>query len=737
MRKNKINGFFQGVLRICKEFRQHRGGLSLPPPEKALPEMDHVDFGRATCEIRETDLLFLRMRPMPSSARFSCLLCLSLALQASPPFAAGAGEDDMFPTARRAGGSGIETSAPVPADGDSFATPGEPERGAGTSITTGEIVEATIGPSGSDVEPLPMIGRTLAAFGGRDFLTMRAEIAGSLPSTSADASRDVVARVEAALRLAALHLHHGLWREAASIARSAEAMASVSGVEAPLRERDALMSESRRIQAMSIVADPLSRNPASSLEGFSEHEGHWPEFPLLRAAALAREGRFDDVEAPVTPQAILLGGLSDQLLAALGPHLLEAAIHAGDASASEFLFAVVPWTEERLASSRLWLEGLAAERADDLAAAVDLYAKASEGRDVWSQRARIRMIRLGLEAGTLGEEEARETLRLARLQWRGDALALEVLRMAADLEISRSDEVEAISILEEIRMRHADIVDIPAHDAETWDLVSRHYGEEMTLAQLLEGHSRLALHFSGRAPFLPHAEGAADLFLAGGAVQMAADEYARIVSAYERLSRGRRLGAGDKSAFLAEADRVRIKSAGALLASGRAAEALETLPADPPEGELGDQAALVRAEALTLTGDLDGVIETRTSRPDADHLRLLAAAHAGLGDWTAAHRTWMEALDALVEGGRAVEARDLHAFALASARSGRIEGDMPLLRRLAEDLPEAARTDLAERIAAAFRVPEPLMREDLEEGIERASMTASAASGTFRPDYMD
>jgi hypothetical protein len=702
--------------------------------DKSLPRFQEVAFRIMACDFPIEDFPIMDMPSMPMPARFGHLLCVALAFHAFSGTQAIAQEDGgIFPPSRSAGPS--EGGGDVTRSGEDDPALDEvsesSSEGSDASLSGAVLaLETTSPPPEFRLEPL---ASRFSNFGGTSFEEQRVSLAENLIGPEPRDEMQKRDRIETVLRFAALHLHHGLWREAKSIAGVATEKAS--SLE-DATERDRILAEAERIRAVSIVADPLILEPVSALDDISAHMGKWPEGQALRMAAMAREGKAEAMDEGLHDASIKIASISDALLVSIGPHLLEAALRRRDVEATNFLSTVIPWSESEIDIAKTWLEGLSAELSGDDRAAVTLYEAAAEGDDVWAQRARLRAVQLGLENGFIEEEEARERLRIARLSWRGDALAMQVLRIAADLEISQSEEVEAIGILEDMRLRHGALLDMEAYHAEKLDIISRYYGEDMTLAQLLEGHSRLSIQFSGQVDFLPHAEFAGDQFLSGGAVQMAVDEYARIVSAYERLSRSRRVSSSERAEFRAESKRVRIKAAEALLASGRAEDALAMLPETTPEDDIDARVNGLRAESLTMMEAFEAVLATGSNASDPDHLRLLASANANLERWEAAREGWISAIDAAITAGRSVEASDIHAFALASNRSGMIETDISRLSELAA-IDGVARVDIMDRMADAFTRPDPLTTSDLTKGRDRASRTVIAVSQKSEASHMD
>ncbi|HAR52989.1 MAG TPA: hypothetical protein DCS45_14095, partial [Roseovarius nubinhibens] len=171
----------------------------------------------------------------------------------------------------------------------------------------------------------------------------------------------------------------------------------------------------------------------------------WSEGQALRAAAFARLGAAEEA-ARLMPRTLeSLGALSPAIQAAVLPDLLEAALEAGNWDVAQALAAQFPkHAELRDGPAYRYLLARASEVSGDLLMAFEGYVQAAQGRDLYAQRARLALVRMGRETETLPGKDALSLLKTARWMWSGDDLGREGAVLLAEVATEQGDTDTAL-----------------------------------------------------------------------------------------------------------------------------------------------------------------------------------------------------------------------------------------------------------------------------------------------------
>ncbi|WP_212522759.1 hypothetical protein [Actibacterium sp. MT2.3-13A] len=395
----------------------------------------------------------------------------------------------------------------------------------------------------------------------------------------------------------------------------------------------------------------------------------WADRPLFLALDELRRGSPAEAAAHLDGALLRLDAYPAPFQAAVLPGLLEAAIEAGHWQMARDLAArFKDHAELRDGSAYHFLLGRAAHAGGELLAAFDSYALVAAGSDRWAQRARLALVRLGQETGTLTAAEARVLLAQARQIWRGDALAVETLQALTEAEIALGDSVAALEVLGELFSSYPDTPTAEAARTRAQGLLETYYARaaegDIPLSDFMLGHRQISRDYRLAPGFDRLAEVFAERFLAAGASDVAAREYGMI---HDYLAVARDLGLAEVAPE--RLDALRLKQAEALLTGGQheAVAALLARGIDTDSTALRDRLNLLQARLFDATGAPERVLETQVTLPSEDYLRIKAEAHFAREDWTAAKaayaRLWHRQGDALRFG-------DAINLLLAAHRSG-------------------------------------------------------------------
>jgi tetratricopeptide (TPR) repeat protein len=414
------------------------------------------------------------------------------------------------------------------------------------------------------------------------------------------------------------------------------------------------------------------------------------------------------------------------------PGLLEAAIETGQWRIARDLAAQFTDHAELHGSPAYhFLLGRAAETGADLLAAMDSYARAGNGGDLWAHRARVALVAMGLRSGTLEAREAMTLLAQVRQLWWGDAQARAVLRDLAVLQAAEGETLAALDSLGALINRYpiSDEAGVARERARELidSLYARGAAGEMPLAEFLAAHRRIAPDFRFDPNFAPAAERFADTFRAAGATRIAADEYGAI---HDHLAVAQDLGLALVPPT--RLDGLRLKAAEALIFGGRNEEAATMLRAGLLSDDPGlrDRFNTLAAELYSATGASDAVIETQVFVPTESYLRAKAVAYFDLGDWAGAERAY-DQLFALY--GPDLDFAVAVYLVLATFRNGHGAQAVAMARRFSElnEHPEwggivASLTDEAPELL-------PLRRDTAQRRIDNAARTLERLDPAVAP----
>lgn len=361
----------------------------------------------------------------------------------------------------------------------------------------------------------------------------------------------------------------------------------------------------------------------------------WEDQPLMAALEAIRQG--DPARAaPMLPQVTSrLQALPAPLREAVLPPLLEAAIEGRDwRSARDLagLFQDSPVLKGGTAYH--YLLGRAAQDGEAPLAAFDSLVAAAEGDDLWAHKARLALVRLGRDTGTLDPPEALAILEQARQLWRGDAHALDVLEALVENHKLMGDTVAALEVLGTAIAIHADSPRRPAMREEADALVAEFYdaGAEgaLSLGTFLAGHRRIAPGFWFEPGFPARAELFAERMLAAGATDIAAGEY-EIIEEYLAVSRDLGLIEVDDLRL----DDLRLKQAEALFRGGQQDRLGVLLARGLRSTDAERITALdrIRGRHFAATGRSALVLTSMPEAEDVDGIRMEASALFDEGRW--------------------------------------------------------------------------------------------------------
>lgn len=548
----------------------------------------------------------------------------------------------------------------------------------------------------------------LAPFGRQPFLEDRSRILRSLP-------RDGNAPT-AALRLGHLYLAHGFWREAGSIAEAALAMTPPEA-----QARAAL-----RLRFVAGLLDPLpapgTQDPVPDAFSDSREAAFWTRIHALSA------GRTLEDDLPAGVSLAIIETFPTPMRAALLPLLAQEAIDASNWDLLRRIGAALQAIPGMAGSPvDLFLQGRAVEAAGSPLDAIALYAKASESRSPWAQRARLRRLKL-LEAIERPDDPGAflREIEAARRQWRGGPEAMEILEMSLRAHRNSGDAVGALMALEDIRTYYPHAATRVAPDSLRWEIVAEFYrsGASGGLDAEITGHRRLKDLYGHEPEFLPHLEAMADRLMALGLTAMAAEDFGVLGVDLRALrqSQPERVAGGD-------IDRARLKQVQALLAGGRGEEAWAQLAEPFFDSASHPERDRLRAQAAEMRGQPDLVPPVR---PGAMALRLENARAAfARGQWRAArghYLDWMEARQ-----GR-FEPEDIARLALASWREDRLSEDRSAIEAAGELAGYDRLPATLDALLGGEDLPLGLERLTREiEAVERATaLLGGSASGDYR-----
>ncbi len=551
------------------------------------------------------------------------------------------------------------------------------------------------GQEGSVFAPL-----ALADHGERDFLAARETL---METLLASTGKDDPARTHALLDLSELHLAWMMRPEAAGFLDALDAETLSDDTE-------------RRHRTLALALALLDSDTAEGGElgqAVSWSVG-WAQGEALRAAAFARLGATDEA-ARLMPRTVeSLGTLSPAMQAAVLPDLLEAALAAEDWEVAQALAAEFPKHPElRDGPAYRFLLARASELSGDLLMAFEGYAQAAQGRDVYAQRARLALVRMGRAADVLPLEDALSLLKAARWMWSGDAIARDGVTLLADMAAEQGETDTALWALHNLQR------DASKEEAEA--LLERAraiYGAfytagaagELDLGSFLEGHARIGTRWRFDPGFVGHAVAVPQRLLDTGMTALAAREFRALRELAEALE-----GVGTNAPDATLIAKLRRGEARALLAGGQADAAVDLL-----SGYADDQGAEAEAllvEALAQAGRSDELAALRLRAQDMDLRRSRAVALYETGKWGSARQAFLEMWEAHPQQFAFADATRL---TLAAYQSG----DSETVARTATEFPSLAELPGWAEIAGGLGA-RPVEEGPLGSDVMRLSMESA------------
>ena len=480
------------------------------------------------------------------------------------------------------------------------------------------------GEEGSVFAPL-----SLVEHGREDFLAARETLMTQLfAATDPDAPQ----RAAALLDLSELHLAWMMRPEAAGF---------LAALDAETLKGDA----ARRHRTLSLALALLEEDAGAGgdLGQAVSWSVGWSEGQALRAAAFARLGAAEEA-ARLMPRTLeSLGALSPAIQAAVLPDLLEAALEAENWDVAQALAAQFPkHAELRDGPAYRYLLARASEVSGDLLMAFEGYVQAAQGRDLYAQRARLALVRMGRETETLPGKDALSLLKTARWMWSGDDLGREGAVLLAEVATQQGDTDTALWALHNL-LRSAPDDEADALRAQARDIYGAFYAAgaagELDLGPFLEGHARISARWRFDPGFVEHAVAVPQRLLDTGMTALAAREFRALREMAETLE-----GVGANAPDAALLADLRRGEARALLAGGQADAAVDLL-----SGYADDQGAEAEAllvEALAQAGRTDELAALRLRAQDMDLRRSRAVALYETGKWGAARQAFLEMWEA-------------------------------------------------------------------------------------------
>ncbi len=500
------------------------------------------------------------------------------------------------------------------------------------------------------------------ALGGHaegDYLTARAMRLDALAAAQGEEGAaapvtDALAR--ALLDLAAFHLARGFIREGMNVLEAV-------GVETVAPD---LMHRRDLLAASFSVLDPLGRSDLAAAVGILE-ESSGNLALALRAYGLQRIGENEAAAGLFSGSAQIVQTLPPSLVRHILPGLLSAAVAAEDwRLARGFAEQLMPVSDPREGALSFLLGQVALEAGDPLTA-FDHFVEASAARDVWAHKARLVIVRLGLNYGAIEYDEALSMLARVDALWRGDDNALLTQLEMERIARAAGDLRSAALALGVLLSRYPNAPEAAAAEERAMTYIREYYAAGITgdlaLDAFIEGHNELAADFRFAPGYEELSEDFADHMLAIGATAAAADEY-RLTREYLEAAAELELYEVVPTKF----DELSLREVEAHLASGNVEAAASLLRAGLRSGEplLIERQNLLRARYAALTGE--PIVDIGEELPNSeDVLRLVARSHVSDGAWEQAREAYV-ALWGLLEDDLPVA--DAIGLLVAAERSG-------------------------------------------------------------------
>ena len=503
-------------------------------------------------------------------------------------------------------------------------------------------------------------------------------------------SRDSVSVAKARMKLALLHLRHGHY---------AEALSAVERIEPAYLTR----SERQNLKAMRGVAEIMAPVAAvistPYLLAEPEYEG-WGDQALWSVVHAIRSGvTVEDAEALARAFEIARDHYPQPYKVDLYPLLLEEALSGSRWSLAKRIateLSAKPHLQK--GSSYDYLLGFAAHKADRLLDAFDAYRSASQGSDVYAQRARLGLVEIGLESEVMPPEDAEEILEANRYMWRGDGYEIDLLLKLADLKLGREDKSGAMLALGQVFTRYPEAPESEAAEAVARKLLRDFYkagtSGEISLSAFTEGHRRIEPVFHFVEGFENYHARFAQTLLDQGLTTGAAQEFG---NAAEYLQVAKDLGLWEID--VADVQDLHLRRADAEWQGGRAALAATTIAPLEEIGDpvLDDRLNILKAEVFSDLDNPDEVVATAMAERTPRYVRMLAEAHYARGDYAQAIAHFAELR---AEHPQSYEDGDAVSHVIAAYRAQNFESVLAVV----EEFPEIMQSDAWGEVAAGLDV---------------------------------
>lgn len=321
---------------------------------------------------------------------------------------------------------------------------------------------------------------------------------------------------------------------------------------------------------------------------------------------------------------IALSQQSRPVAIALLPLIAEAAIGLEDmvlASTSLDLIATVP--ELAQSSSAQYLRGRHQETLGNEKSALDEYFTASQAWDRYAARARIALADLAMQDGSVGALlAARDVLSAGAGAWRDDDTEIAALQRQAKVSGLLNEPIVALMAYRRILTRFPDSPEATEATRSAVKQLEKVYqggrDGQMTFSNWFELHQVLLPTYRFFPQFPRFNELLADHVFEMGGMDLAISEYRQILSIYDEWPT--MLGYPARTDDL---NRITLKLARAQLRAGLWQDGLVSLETMQPPLDRGFENEInkLRVKAMTELGDVEGLLRTAVSTPDAESLR--------------------------------------------------------------------------------------------------------------------
>ncbi|MCU4654336.1 hypothetical protein N8I71_15960 [Roseibacterium sp. SDUM158016] len=529
----------------------------------------------------------------------------------------------------------------------------------------GCLASAVLADVVSEAPPAETVGGRIhvqpLALGGHvegGYLAVRAERLDALAAAQVagvDAD-DAVAR--ALLDLAMFHLARGFVSEGRTV---------VEAISTATLDPDLAARRNQLAAALSVI-DPLWQGDVAqavaALEGPPDSADS-----VFRAYGLQRLGDNEAASDVLSGAIRSFDALPPPLVERMLPALFSAAVIAEDWFLAHGLAERLTRVDRHGGGALSYLLGTVALGGGQDLVAFEHFVEASSARDAWGHRARLAIVRLGLDYEAIGHDEALGLLARADSLWRGDEDDLETLLEMERVAIEGGDSKSAALALGDLVLRYPNAPEAETAPERAMAHVRDYYtagtSGGIPLEAFIEGHRELSSIFR----FTPGYEQSSEIFAGHmrviGAAAAAAEEF-RLTREY--LEASGELGL--REPVPEQLDQLRLREAEAHLASGRMEAAAELLDAAllSQDAALLERLQLLRSRYASRMGE--PLADWDAELPRSEEVLRIEARRL------VSDRAWEEARDTYVELWRMLEddlpPADAIGLLVAAERSGDI-----------------------------------------------------------------